>query len=250
MRSLANIALRILVLLKDLWLSGAYAQLNVDFAEHTTEVALNRIRDDLPRLTISLKSMPKGGDLHNHLFGAIYAERFLDWAMRDTLCVSRLSFVISAHPCNKSNDTILATELPRLNLYEAAIDAYSMRDFVPVRGSGHDHFFATFEKFDLAGQGRSGELLAEAIKTAAGDKVSYLELMSGTPRMDKARELGARLGWQPNFEDMRSSLLGGALTEIVLGMPAYFDTAEACARALLHCEETPALPECSIVVRY
>jgi hypothetical protein len=109
MRSLANIAVGILVLLKGWWLSGAYAQLNVDFAEHTTEVVLNRIRDDLSQLTIFLKSMPKGGDLHNHLFGAVHAERFLDWSMRDTLCVSRLYFVISAHPCNKSNDTILAT---------------------------------------------------------------------------------------------------------------------------------------------
>src|SRR6476620_842878 len=31
-------------------------------------------------LAAFLKDMPKGGDLHNHLSGAVYAETSLDWA--------------------------------------------------------------------------------------------------------------------------------------------------------------------------
>lgn len=31
--------------------------------------------------------MPKGGDLHNHLSGAIYAETFIQWAAQGGLCV-------------------------------------------------------------------------------------------------------------------------------------------------------------------
>jgi adenosine deaminase len=40
--------------------------------------------------------MPKGGDLHMHLSGAVYAETFLKEAAADNLCVNpnpTLSFV-------------------------------------------------------------------------------------------------------------------------------------------------------------
>ena len=45
-----------------------------------------------------LEKMPKGGDLHMHLSGAIYAETFLKDAAADGLCVNAatLSFVKSA----------------------------------------------------------------------------------------------------------------------------------------------------------
>ena len=39
------------------------------------------------RLRHLMQSLPKGGDLHNHLDGAIYAETWLDWAAEDGLCV-------------------------------------------------------------------------------------------------------------------------------------------------------------------
>src|SRR5260370_37260915 len=38
-----------------------------------------------------LQRMPKGGDLHNHLSGAVYAESFVRWAVQDGLCVDRTS---------------------------------------------------------------------------------------------------------------------------------------------------------------
>src|SRR5947199_7638566 len=34
-----------------------------------------------------LYRMPKGGDLHVHLSGAAYAERLIDWAAQQGLCV-------------------------------------------------------------------------------------------------------------------------------------------------------------------
>src|SRR5512135_2727829 len=49
-----------------------------------------------------LEKMPKGGDLHNHLFGAIYAESFIQWAAQDGLCVERASTTLAEPPCNES----------------------------------------------------------------------------------------------------------------------------------------------------
>src|SRR5215831_7597998 len=47
-----------------------------------------------------LQQMPKGGDLHNHLSGAVYAESFITWAAQDGLCVDRAALAITQPPCD------------------------------------------------------------------------------------------------------------------------------------------------------
>src|ERR1700743_2759160 len=42
-----------------------------------------------PRLLGLLQDFPKGGDLHNHLDGSVYAEDFLTWADADGDCIAR-----------------------------------------------------------------------------------------------------------------------------------------------------------------
>src|SRR5262245_1593972 len=55
--------------------------------EHLTAQELDRVRADPLALHDFLKRMPKGGDLHNHLNGAVYAETLLRVAGEDGLCV-------------------------------------------------------------------------------------------------------------------------------------------------------------------
>ena len=43
-------------------------------------------RDNHTELRAFLRRMPKGGDLHTHLSGAVYAERFIAWAAQQHLC--------------------------------------------------------------------------------------------------------------------------------------------------------------------
>jgi hypothetical protein len=40
------------------------------------------LRDDPGMLHLFLHEMPKGGDIHSHLSGAIYAESYITWAGR------------------------------------------------------------------------------------------------------------------------------------------------------------------------
>jgi len=47
-----------------------------------------------------LQQMPKGGDLHNHLSGAVYAESFIQWAAQDGLCVDRNALALAQPPCD------------------------------------------------------------------------------------------------------------------------------------------------------
>src|SRR5882672_8334162 len=56
-------------------------------AEAATARYFASIRNDPSLLLAFLTAMPKGGDLHNHLSGAIYAENYLRWAADDGLCL-------------------------------------------------------------------------------------------------------------------------------------------------------------------
>ena len=222
-----------------------------DTAEARTASYFDHIRDEPVMLNMFLRGMPKGGDLHNHLSGAVYAESFLDWAARDGLCISRGQLTVSAPPCDTRRQIVSAAEVQRdKSLYNAAIDAFSMRNFVPGAQSGQDHFFAAFDKFGRAGDQRPGDMLAEAIGIAAADNVSYLELMWSTPGMGAARRLGSTVGWNGNFDAMSAALLRRGLSGIVGEVATYVDAAEARMRDLLHCAEAGAEPGCRLTVRY
>ena len=43
-------------------------------------------------LKVFLKGVPKRGDLHNHLTGAVYAETFLAWGKTDGDCINSTTF--------------------------------------------------------------------------------------------------------------------------------------------------------------
>src|SRR5664279_4888537 len=140
-------------------------------AEAKTERAFQTARNSGPlTLRAFLVQMPKGADLHSHLSGAVYAESWIRAAGEDGLCVneSKLSFekapatTMSLPPqsvCGDGN-TAAARAPNNQALYDALIDAFSMRSFVPSTGiSGHDHFFDTFSHFSGTSHAHFGEWL-------------------------------------------------------------------------------------------
>ena len=87
-------------------------------AEDRTSAAMERARAAGPlALRAFLADMPKGGDLHNHLAGAVYAETWLRDAAADHVCVDAqaLSF---AH----ASTGALAVEAARRGAQVVAID--------------------------------------------------------------------------------------------------------------------------------
>src|ERR1700686_1283412 len=63
---------------------------------------LESVRHSPPLALAFLREMPKGGDLHNHLGGAIYAEDLIDFAANDKLCFDRASSTLMPGPCDES----------------------------------------------------------------------------------------------------------------------------------------------------
>ncbi|HLW52287.1 MAG TPA: adenosine deaminase [Candidatus Angelobacter sp.] len=195
-----------------------------------------------------LRRMPKGGDLHNHLSGAIYAESFIRWAAEDGLCVDRSSNTLVGPPCDASRPP--ASAVARDNgLYTSLLDAFSMRGWNPGRESGHDHFFATFGKFGAASNNHTAEMIAEVRSTAAAENVQYLELMFN-PDGGQAAKVGAAAGWNEDLGKLREQLLSGGLPEIVATASHSLDQIEAKESEELHCQTPQADPGCRVQARY
>ncbi len=145
------------------------------FADQTATIRhFEEARHNEPLLIAFLKGMPKGGDLHNHVSGAIYAESMLDAAVR-----SNLNF----DPATGAFTTNLVNTFPAGALTN---DTTLMRKFLDVasmRGSyhdvsGHDLFFDSFAKFGPAlSQMDYAKELGEVVKRAKWQNIQYLELM-------------------------------------------------------------------------
>ena len=229
--------------------SAQRASLAPSAAEAATIRRFNAIRHNPALVLPFLREMPKGGDLHNHLSGAIYAESYLRWAAEDGLCLATATLSIVAAPCDPSTGTPPAASIQQnASLYGRAIDAMSMRHWDPAT-NGHDHFFATFGKFGPSSQ-RMGEMLAEVASRAAAEHVEYLELML-TPDGNEAANRGRAAGWTADFAVMRDRLLSTGFREAVLTeSKKRMDAAEARERELLQCGAPAADAGCQITIRY
>ncbi len=149
-------------------------------AEQKTANYFESIRKSPPKQLAFLLKMPKGADLHNHLSGSIYAERYIEWAAENGLCVNNrtMALAVPASPSKcTSEQTPVSTALTSSVLYRQMVDAWSMRNWQLSGQSGHDHFFDAFVLFGPATYNNSGRMLAEAVKSAARGRVSYVELM-------------------------------------------------------------------------
>jgi len=227
--------------------------------EARAAAALERLRGSPPGLYAFLREMPKGGDLHSHLSGAVYAESFLGWAVEDGLCIDRRALALLRPPCSFTPDTVAAdSAFSNQQLYDALIDAFSMRNWHPARISGHDQFFSTFDHFNALPR-RVGDEMAEAMSRAAEGRVSYLELMQ-TADGGVSIGLGSRVlaanavaaGRDPDFPAIRQALLAnGGIDAAVAAARLNLTRIEARRDTVLGClpGRQPA-PGCAVQARW
>ena len=137
------------------------------------------------RLRPIMETFPKGGDIHNHLSGAIYAETWLDWAAEDGLCADMSVPAIrmkKADTCEASGDGWITAMAARANKDDRReiINSLSNRSYVAtLNWSGHDDFFVTFDRKAVSPK-RFGDELAEVARRAGQQNILYLELMETT----------------------------------------------------------------------
>src|SRR5664280_1936543 len=111
-----------------------------------TEQYFQSVRKNPNLLLAFLREMPKGGDLHNHLTGSVYAESYIQWAAEEGECVYPRTLSFRGPPCNAPAVPV-RNAFQDTELYANIIDAISMRNWQYSGQSGHDHFFAVFGKY-------------------------------------------------------------------------------------------------------
>jgi adenosine deaminase/adenosine deaminase CECR1 len=138
--------------------------------------------------------MPKGGDIHSHLGGAVYAESYLAWAAEEDYCVEEADGMLQLRKCVAGDSTMirLAT-LTDPRIYDRLIDQMSTRNLAFARRTGHRDFFAAFQSFSPVSRLRAGNMVAEVATRAAAQRTYYLELMLSLQNR-AVRELGSTIG--------------------------------------------------------
>lgn len=224
-------------------------------AERSASDRFNEIRARPPELAIFLRDMPKGGDLHNHLSGAIYAESYIAWASQATppLCVNLATWTLEPQqPCDATKGRPSVVDYASVPDQRAKlINALSMRDYTPGQGapSAHDQFFVTFSRFGAAGDGRIADMLAEVATRAAAQNINYLELMV-TFRGGEARTLGNQAGWDGDAAGTRAKLIQAGLPALIPLAKVDLDEMERAQRAKLGCDAPAKPPACAVTIRY
>jgi len=229
-------------------------------AEKRAELNLLAARANPLALRHFLLGMPKGADLHNHLAGAVYAESWIRSAAEDHLCVDLKEHSYSkpkaastgdSAPSVCNNGKVPAEEaFKNQELYDALVDAFSMRGFVPSSGNtGHNHFFSTFDKFFPAYPGHLGEWVDEVATRAAVQNEQYLELMH-TPGYGQAASVAHEIGWRDDLAALRIALLKRGIGGELSLARAELDQAEVVRRKSEHCGQPDATAACRVEVRF
>ncbi|GAA2590203.1 adenosine deaminase [Actinomadura fulvescens] len=211
---------------------------------------LDKVRHDPVRLRAFLRDLPKGGDLHTHLSGAVSTESLIGYAADDDMCINTTTFVAAMPPCGPEQRPAQDAEKDP-DFRAQVIGAWSMEGFKPGQGeTGHDHFFATFGKFGAVTDRHRPQMLAEVVEKAAQQNESYMESMT-TRQGGAVFQLSQRIDYDDDFARMREKLLAdGEMARIVAAAKAEIDRDETQYRGLLRCGTPQASRGCDLTLRY
>jgi len=225
---------------------------NTEFASQIkTSEYFDKIQHDPSKVRMFLKALPKGGDLHHHLDGAIYAESYLSWAAADGRCIKKADFTIYNNlNCQQNQEGIPVVELIKSpTLVEQAINSMSVRNYQNENVSGHDKFFSTFSKFSGAVPGREGEMLAEVTQRAAEQNIHYLEIMVVFGIFD-----AVKLEEQYKVDDIKhavsQAIESKGIKKVTAEVIQLTNNAEHKKAELLACNSASAKAGCHVEVRY
>ena len=168
-------------------------------SEENLDVIVSELFEKIKKKPVELRhflqNFPKGGDLHSHLSGAVYAESYLAIALDRDLCVNLESKILLKPPCDPVKSPLLRSVLDNkdefgFENFNHLVNALSTRYYRLQSVSGRDQFFSTFQRFFQALDGSRGDMLAEVVARAGRQKILYLELMQSLGMFEVAQKLG------------------------------------------------------------
>jgi adenosine deaminase/adenosine deaminase CECR1 len=177
--------------------AGAPQALAKGPASHANEAATARHyasliagEPKLSELTLFFTQMPKGGDLHHHYSGSVYAEQYLEFVDKQGYCVNKQTYSIEtkkeiideerAKPAKQRNCLSSAEVYADDFTYREVLQRWSNKDFNnhgAIQPPPDRLFFQTFGFFGPVSNANFREGLQELKKRAIAENVSYIETM-------------------------------------------------------------------------
>jgi hypothetical protein len=221
-----------------------------------TAAAFAQARSNPPMLRSFLKAMPKGGDLHVHLSGAIPAERYIEWAIADDFCVTQTYDAIVRPPCNPADDNAPTVPIKSIAGDQAKrdrlVNALSMRDFVPTPAepTGHDHFFATFGRFGAVSGPHFEDEVVDLMPYYQDQAAQYVELMTSFSGYDERQPMVAAIKGISAPADKLAALDKAGLDAFVEGKRKILAASVAAIEQKRACGAARAEPGCKVDYRF
>ncbi|MFV8377949.1 adenosine deaminase [Flavobacterium sp. LB3R33] len=156
--------------------------LNLSYSQSTNDF-LEKIRNNEAELTAFFSQMPKGGDLHHHFSGSIYAEPLLQRAIADDFYLNIETMDVLKEKPATGNWELFSTLKSNgtLEVYKQKImQKWSVKDYNHVDYPSDKLFFESFMKFEPAIKGNFGQGLLELKNRAISENVSYIETQLST----------------------------------------------------------------------
>ncbi|GJJ00536.1 adenosine deaminase [Duganella rhizosphaerae] len=167
---------------------GAQAASNEEITKRQFAALVSGPEPKTAELTMFLTMMPKGGDLHHHYSGAIYAEQYLEWVDKEGFCVNKVTYQIDTNKADTTaeqakpladrvclsgqdvmnNNTVLANLLQR----------WSDKDFYnhgALQSPPDRQFFDTFGYFNAVASTNAADGLHRLKQRAIQENLSYIE---------------------------------------------------------------------------
>lgn len=216
--------------------------------EQRMERYFRKIRGNEAMLTAFMQAMPKGGDLHNHYSGSVYAERYVADAIEKDYWIDTLTLLVSNKAGKNEVQFSALNKLGQLAGYEERLlEKWSVKDYVPEPGDAPDaHFFNTFKYFAAEQRDVLPDGLLELKARAETENVQYLEVMLKTVPFSFAGEgdyqaplMATGLSGGP---DAVNALLEAIYTKMqanhLADAAAGFDTALDAMHSALHMDDS------------
>ncbi|TFW18476.1 adenosine deaminase [Massilia arenosa] len=156
----------------------------------------------LAELAMFMTQLPKGGDLHHHYSGAIYAEQYLEWVGKMGYCVNKISLRIETDKAvAESQKALKPAEKTCLSTQEVLADDFTLSQVLQKWSSKdfYNHsgpqlppdrtFFDTFGYFGPVSNDNFNEGLQVLKRRAIDENVAYIETMfkMAPPNADDAQ---------------------------------------------------------------
>jgi hypothetical protein len=200
-----------------------------------------------------LYRMPKGADLHVHLSGGVYAERYIAWAVADGLCVRTTDYALVDSPCDPAKNTVPAAQaVGDQATYDHIVDALSMRNFRPsaAEPTDHDHFFAAFGKFGAVTARRFNDMVVNQLAYYGAQSAQYVEFMTSFSGFSERENLVKVVAGKPDYKAKLDALMAAGLAGFVEQKKKELADAVAEIEKKRDCDAAKIKPGCTVSYRF